>query len=180
MKEVLIQGIGFIGVIFYIASYQVKSNKGLYLCQGLGSASFVVQFVLLGGLTGCFGLLITILRNFLLSRIDQWPWVKGKAVALGIIALSTAVTVCTWDNWLNILPWLAVVGSTIGYWTNNARNIRLSNLICASPCWLIYDILLGSIGGVVNESITLCSILVSIYRYGWKALGDNQFGEEQE
>lgn len=179
MQEILIQGIGFVGVIFYIVSYQVKSNKGLYVYQLLGSLSFMIQFVLLGGITGCFGLMITILRNFLLARIDKWTWVKGKPVALGIMALSTLVTVCTWSGWLNLLPWLAVVGSTIGYWTNNARSIRLSNLVCASPCWLIYDVLLGSIGGVINESITLCSILVSIYRYGWKALGENQFGEEE-
>lgn len=180
MKEVLIQGIGFIGVIFYIASYQVKSNKRLYIYQLLGSLSFMVQFLLLGGITGCFGLMITILRNFLLARSDRWTWVRGKAAAAAIIALSTAVTVYTWDSWLNLLPWLAVVGSTLGYWTNNARTIRLSNLICASPCWLLYDILLGSIGGVVNEAITLCSILISIYRYGWKALADNQFGDSKE
>ena len=47
----------------------------------------------------------------------------------------------------------------------------MSNLACASPCWLIYDILVGSWGGVLNESITLGSILLSIYRYGWKAMG---------
>lgn len=180
MREVLIQGIGFVGVIFYIVSYQVKSNRGLYFCQILGSVSFTVQFILLGGIIGSLGLLITILRNFLLSRIEAWPWVKSKMVAAGIIVLSTAATLCTWDGWLNLLPWLAVTGSTIGYWTNNARTIRLSNLICSSPCWLLYDIAVGSIGGIVSELITLCSILVSIYRYGWKALGENQFSESQK
>lgn len=55
VREVLIQGIGFVGVIFYIVSYQVKSNRGLYFCQILGSISFTVQFILLGGIIGSLG-----------------------------------------------------------------------------------------------------------------------------
>jgi hypothetical protein len=44
------------------------------------------------------------------------------------------------------------------------------NLTCASPCWLIYDIIVHSWGGLLSESITLLSILVSIIRFGWKGL----------
>ena len=58
--------------------------------------------------------------------------------------------------------------------------IRLSNLFCASPCWLIFDIIVGSIGGILNETILIVSILVSIYRYGWKGLGENKFETARE
>ena len=40
-----------------------------------------------------------------------------------------------------------------------------------SPCFLIYDVLIGSWGGVLNETITILSILLSIVRFGWKELG---------
>ena len=63
-----------------------------------------------------------------------------------------------------------MVSANIGYWDNNAQKIRLVNLAVASPCWLVYDILVGSWGGVANEVITTVSALVSIGRYGWKAL----------
>ena len=77
------------------------------------------------------------------------------------------------------MPFVALVGSTIGYWTNNAQKIRLSNLVCASPAWVIYDIFVGSIGGVLSESIAIISILVSVYRYGWKNMGDPEFGNKE-
>ena len=55
-------------------------------------------------------------------------------------------------------------------WTNSPRNIRIVNLICASPCWLLYDVFVRSYGGIVSESITMLSILISILRFGWKGL----------
>lgn len=48
----------------------------------------------------------------------------------------------------------------------------MSNLFCASPAWLLYDVMVGSIAGIVNEAITLTSIIVSVLRFGWKELGD--------
>lgn len=175
MSVSLIQAIGFIGVICFIISFQVKSNKGLFLLQMLGSLAFLVQFMFLGGITGCFGLLLTIIRNLLLMRIDTWQWVRQKKVAAVFILCGGVVTAFTWSGILSLLPFFSVVGGTIGYWTNNAQKIRLANLVCAAPCWLIYDIAIGSIGGILNESITICSILISVYRYGWKSLGENKF-----
>ena len=37
-------------------------------------------------------------------------------------------------------------------------------------CWLIYDVLVHSLGGIVSESITIVSILVSFLRFGWDGL----------
>ena len=62
------------------------------------------------------------------------------------------------------------VAGTIGYWTNNARNIRIANLAVNSPCMLLYDVLVKSWGGALNEAVTLVSIIISIIRFGWKAL----------
>ena len=44
------------------------------------------------------------------------------------------------------------------------------NLVCASPCWLVYDVIVHSFGGIISESITIVSILVSFIRFGWKGL----------
>ena len=59
--------------------------------------------------------------------------------------------------------------TSIGYWTDNARKIRVSQLI-GSPCTLLYDLIVRSFGGALSEGITIVSILVSIRRFGWKAL----------
>ena len=172
MSEFAIQLIGFIGVAFFIASYQMRSNRLLFLFQLIGCLIFCVQFFIMGAYTGALSLIVNVLRNLLLLKINDWPWVKSKLTLSAIIALLVAITVYTWAGPLSLLPFFSVAITSIGYWTNNAQKIRLSQLI-GSPCTLIYDALIRSWGGVLNESIALLSIIISIVRFGWKNLGEN-------
>ena len=174
MNEYIVQGIGFVAVAFFIMSYQMKSNRLLFLFQLIGCSIFAAQFVILGAYTGALSLLIIILRNVLLLKVNDWAWVKSRKTMLGMIALLTAFTIWTWDGWISLLPFASVAVTTVGYWTDNAQKIRLSQLM-GSPCTLLYDVLIRSWGGALSESITLISIIASIIRFGWKNLNDDSF-----
>ena len=169
MSAVFIQGIGFVAVLFFIFSYQLRSNRMLFLCQLLGCSIFCLQFCLMGAYTGAVSLLVNILRNLLLLKIDQWDWVKSKVTMSGILLLLAVMTILTWDGWISLLPLASVGVTTVGYWTNNAQKLRLSQFF-GSPCTLLYDILIHSWGGVISESITLDSIIISVIRFGWSDL----------
>lgn len=39
-----------------------------------------------------------------------------------------------------------------------------------SPLWIVYDVTTGSLAGVMDELVTEISMIVSILRFGWKAL----------
>ena len=173
MSEFVIQLIGFIGVAFFIASYQIKSNKALFIFQLIGSLVFCIQFYIMGALSGALSLVVNIIRNLLLIKVNDWKWVKSKWTLATIIAILAAITVYTWAGPMSILPFISVAVTSIGYWTNNAQKIRLSQMI-GSPTVLLYDFLIRSWGGVLNESIVIISILVSIVRFGWKNMGENK------
>ena len=173
MSEWMVQGLGFVAVIFFIVSYQVRSNKGLFLCQLIGCLIIAVQMILLGAYTGALGLAVNILRNLLLLKVDTWKWVGSRKTLAGIIALLVVITALTWDGMISLLPFFSVGISTIGYWTNNAQKIRLGQL-CGSPFTLVYDILVHTWGGALCEAIALASILISIARFGWTKLGEGQ------
>lgn len=93
---IIVQAIGLLAVVCFIFSFQIKSNKALFLCQMAGSALFCVQYMLLGAFTGCLSYLAAIIRNIMLSNMQ-------------------------------------------------------------------------------NEIFILSSIIISIFRYGWKAMGENKF-----
>lgn len=171
MNEYIIQGIGFLGVLLFIISYQLKSNMALFLCQLLGCLVFFVQFMIMGAYTGAFGLVINILRNVLLLKSDKWKWVTSRWTLSTVLLLLTVMTWATWAGWISLLPFVSVGVTTIGYWTHNGQKIRASQLV-GSPCTMLYDILIRSWGGALSEGITIVSILVSIYRFGWKELGE--------
>lgn len=179
LKYVLIQLVGFAGLASFFLSYQIKSNRMLFLFQTLASALFCVQYLLLGAWSGCLNLLVAIIRNMMLARYSSWTWVRWKGWVWIFTVICTGILILTWQGPLSLLPYFALVGSTIGFWTNNAQKIRLSILTCTGPCWLIYSATVGSIGGFINELITIASIVISIYRYGWKAMGDESSGMNQ-
>lgn len=173
MTPIITQTIGFVAVAAFILSYQIKSNRWLFLLQLIGSALFCLQFFLLDAFSGCLSLAVNILRNALMMKYNDWKWVQWKGCPIIIAVLFTIILFFTWNGPVSLLAFVASVSSTFVYWTNSPRNIRLVNLTCASPCWLIYDIIVHSWGGLLSESITLISILVSIIRFGWKGLEDD-------
>ena len=170
MSNLGIQMIGFVGAAIFALSYQIKSSRKLFLFQVIGCITFTIQFLLMGAYTGAISLMINTVRNLLLFKADDWKWARSKVVLAVIILLMTIMTVLTWTGWLSILPFACTVVTSIGYWTTNAQKIRLSQLF-GSPCQLLYDVFVHSCGGVLNETITLLSIVISIWRFGWKNLG---------
>jgi hypothetical protein len=180
MSTILTQTIGFAGVFIFLASYQIKSNRLLYFTQGIGCGMFCLQFFLLGGYSGCFSLALIICRNVMLMKYDEWSFVRSRIWVPLFSLISLAIMLATWTGWESIFPFISMVSGTMGYWTNNARYIRMSCLVCCSPSWIVYDMIISSWGGVLNESIGILSIIISIYRFGWKNMGDADFGKEPE
>lgn len=138
--------------------------------QTIGCLCFSLQFALLGAYSGCLNVLINIIRNALLIQYNNWKFVRWKGWVVIFSALSIAIALFTWDGAISILPVAGTISGTVGYWTNNAKKIRIANLFVNSPCMLIYDALVKSWGGVLNEGITIASIVISIIRFGWKSL----------
>ena len=71
-------------------------------------------------------------------------------------------------GWISILPVAANEQITIGAYTYNARTIRLVTMLINSPLWIIYNIIVGTWVGIIDEVVSEISIGISIARYGWK------------
>ncbi|MBQ1489426.1 MAG: YgjV family protein [Eubacterium sp.] len=174
--DILVQLIGVGGLLCFLLSYQVKSNRSLFLAQSAGIVLFVIQFVFLGAYSGCLNLMLGVVRNLTVLKYNEWAWVRKKIVPIIFIVGFAAVTVYTWNGWTSLFPFAGMASCTIAFWTNNALNIRKANLFIASPAWIVYDVIFHSWAGVMNELVTIFSILLSIWRFGWKNLGDPNSG----
>ena len=176
MYDIFVQAIGFAAVILFIISFQIKSNRALFITQLMGSAFFMTQFLLMGAYSGMISLIAIVIRNALLIKVRDWPWVKSKKTMIVFILICIGCSMFTWNGPMSLLPLWAMIGTTVTYWTDNAQKIRLGILLFDVPGWMIYDAIIGSWGGVLNEIITLASVLVSIWRYGWKSMDDPNSG----
>jgi len=168
MFELIAQIIGFVGTGFMVISFQFKKNRTLFFLQICSNVATMVHFLLLGAYTGCINIGLGTLRSFVLCA--PWRWAKWKGWPWVIVAMFIGATILTWKNAFSILPCIGMVSYTLGAWTRNRKTLRLASLLVSSPAWLLYDIYAHSYSGIVCEVISMGSVIVSILRYGWKAL----------
>ena len=168
LRFLFIQAIGIFGTTLFFLSYQCKSNKNLFRVQFVAYLCYTTHLLMLGAVTGGISYVLNTLRSFCLG--SKYPFLKGKWMCVIICALQVAALIFTWDGWWSILPIVANMAATIGGYTHNPRKIRVAGIFINSPLWIIYDIIVGSWAGIIDEIVTEASMLISIYRYGWKNL----------
>jgi len=165
---ILVQLIGFVGTILYFLSYQCKSNKNLFRVQFLSYLFYTIHLILLGAVTGGVSYIINTFRSLCLG--SNWKFGKSKGMCIIICLMQTAVLYFTWGGWISLLPVVANIASTIGGYTKNARKIRVAGMFINSPLWIVYNIIVGSWAGILDEVVSEISMIISVIRYGWKNL----------
>lgn len=168
MKFILIQAIGILGTVLFFFSYQFKSNKTLFRVQFISYLCYTVHLLMLGAITGGISYVLNTVRSFCLGSKNAF--LKSRIMCGIICALQVITLIFTWDSWWSILPVTANIAATIGGYTYNARKIRIAGMFINSPLWIVYDIIVGSWAGILDEIVTEASMIISIIRYGWKNL----------
>ncbi len=168
MKDIFVQAIGIFGTILFFLSYQCKSNKSLFRVQFISYLCYTIHLLMLGAITGGISYILNTARSFCLGSKNTF--LKGKTMCWIICALQLVTLIFTWDGWWSILPVAANIASTIGGYTYNARKIRAAGMFINSPLWIAYDIAVGSWAGVLDEVVSEASMIISVWRYGWKNL----------
>lgn len=170
--EIVGQIIGLVAMALNILSVQFKKPQHLFICRMVSSLLWALNFLLLGSPTGAIINLVNIVRSIFLLREKT----STNPFLYITIALYTVTGLLTMDYQLSILllvDLLIIVGQvadSIGMWTKNLRYIRRCQLFAISPIWLIHNILVFSIGGIITETFTMISTLIAMYRYRDKAV----------
>lgn len=167
-KYMLIQLIGFAGTLLFFFSYQCKSNRNLFRVQFLSYFIYTVHLILLGAMTGGVSYIINTFRSLCLG--GRWKFAKGWGMCIGICVLQFLALVFTWSGWISIMPIAANIASTIAGYSHNPRKIRVVGMFINSPLWIIYNFMSGSLAGILDEIVTEISLVISVFRFGWKSL----------
>ena len=168
LRYLFIQMIGFAGTMLFFASFQCRNNKNLFRLQFLSYLFYTVHLLLLGAVTGGISYVINTFRSLCLG--SNWTFAHRREMCVIICLMQFAALYFTWAGWISLLPVAANVAATIGGYTHNPRKIRLAGMLINSPLWIIYDIIVGSWAGILDELVSEASMIISIVRYGWKNL----------
>ncbi|MGN0673999.1 MAG: YgjV family protein [Anaerovoracaceae bacterium] len=164
----IVQAIGFVGTILFFASFQFKENRTLFRVQFFSYLFYTTHLLLLGATTGAISYVINTVRSICLGSSSKL--LRSRRMGALLCLLQLGVLWVTWDGWISILPVAANIASTIGGYTHNARSIRIAGMFVNSPLWIIYDIIVGSWAGIADELVSEASMIISVARFGWKGL----------
>ena len=184
--EIITQTIGFIAIAVNILAVQFNSHAKIVTMRTIGSILFGIQYIMLSAYTGVVMEVIGWIRNIVfiyLVKIGKStkPWIIFFSIITFILGGSTIIL--TWNNAINAIRWtdnvafattlmvgisvlsiIAKILSTVAYGIKEPHKIRMLNIPTCS-CWLVYNFVAFSIAGVINEIMTLCSVIIAEFRY---------------
>jgi len=158
-ESIFIQAIGLFGTVLFFLSYQCRNNRTLFHVQFVSYLCYITHLLMLGAITGGISYVLNTVRSFCLGSRSRF--LKGKIMCAALCVMQVA----------------ANIAATVGGDTYNPRKIRLVGMLVNSPLWIIYDGIIGSWAGILDEIVTEVSMIVSIFRYGWENL-DSVSGQD--
>ncbi len=174
--ELTAQILSIFGMAVNILSYQMKKQRDIIFMQFMAALLFSISFFFMGAITGALLNIVSVGRGLVFSnkkffRADKIGWVFGFIAAYIVMFVLTFTTFGKDPTARNIIieliPVIGTITFTFGFYLKDAGTVRKLALV-NSPCWLVYDIIEFSLGGIICEVISLISIVVGMFRHDRK------------
>jgi len=140
------QVVGYIAFILGIAAFVQKADRRLKVLLAAESLVYALHFFLLGNPTASATALISSFRSALTVRY------RSLLLATAIVVVNLAVAFAVAKSAAGWLPVIGSCAATIAMFTMSGIPLR-SVLLGSTLLWLANNILSGSIGGTLLESM---------------------------
>ncbi len=162
--EILAQIFGIIGLIIMAIGMQFRRKKNMLLAQIATNTCYIIQYFLLGAITGAFTFIVNNLRSstfYYYSKKRKKPniWLL---FLFSVLAITMGLT--TYKNIFSIIPVTSSVITTYGAWQKKAKIFRIAIMI-SSFILIFHDLYFGAYAGMLSYTITFTSTLIGFIKY---------------
>ncbi len=163
IQNLIAQLFGAVGLVALVLMYQQKDRNRLLAYKLTADLLWGIHYVLLGAYAGAIPNVIGIFREIVFVKRENKKWANNIIWPILFIIFGWVLAIFTWKSALTLLPMCASTFVTVSLWNKKPKITRII-LIPVCTCFLIYDVFVGSWVGIVNESISIISIIISIFR----------------
>lgn len=162
---VIAQMMGVLAAVCEFVAYQQKTQKGVMLVQIFSSIFWIIHMFMLGAPGASIMNFIMLTRAIVYSFRSEKKWAQSNWwYAVFIVA---GLLGC-WFAWAQgdkfvLLQFCAMVISTVAYSLTNAFHLRLMS-ISIVPFYMSYNIIYGSIAGIITECANFISLVSAMLR----------------
>lgn len=150
------QLIGFLAMFVSFFIYQQNKRSNMVAIKLITDILWATHFYVIGSITAMVTTTIAIVREVVFYNTK-----KGIAVRLWIAVFSVVFllsAVVTWKSIFSLLPALSSVITTTGFAETNPKRMKIM-IIPATVGMFIYNLNCKSIAGIINEILTMVSII---------------------
>ena len=157
------QGLGLVAVVLGFLSFQRKTPIGIIAFQLTAAIVFVAHYSMIAAPTA-IALNLLAAANCIFCYFRDKRGMKSMIGSYVLMALVVAISLATWEGWYSIAIMVGLVFNTISLALDHPQKTRRMMLIKAPLCF-IYNLMVGSLGGMLYESVILASAVIGLIRY---------------
>lgn len=160
--DLIAQIAGFIAMGLTILSFQFTKHRRIMLVMTLSSVFWIAHYALLGLYPAVAINTMNMFRNYIYG-LRETKNLNSRLIPAAFVVIAAVSVILTWENVWSILPLLASVTATVANWQTKTKNLKYISL----PryfLWLVYDIINKAWAGAANDTFTMASIGVSLFR----------------
>ncbi|WP_136248345.1 YgjV family protein [Halomonas borealis] len=164
VREWLGQGVSLVALALCVAGFASRRDDRLFALLLVANLAFAAQFALFQSWVAASISALIVLR---IALVRRYP--GNGAVMAAMLAATLVVAALTWSGWRDVPALLAGLLGTYGMFM--LRGIAMRALLAAAACcWIISNLLAGSIGGTLAETLILVTNLITVWRLRRAAL----------
>ena len=163
MNEPIGQILGLIATVITVVSYQANEKKKLSIIQSCATLATCLGYLFLGAWSGFALNIVCLVRNGAFYFIKKESLLYRVAAIL-LSVLMVGVGMLSWQGPISLLIITALALNTLFMAFGTPQILRYSVLFTSSLV-LIYNVYVFTVGGILNEGLSIVSSLIGIFRF---------------
>ncbi|MCE8021044.1 YgjV family protein [Halomonas sp. MCCC 1A11036] len=158
LRWLLGQGVSLVALALCLVAFTSKRDDRLFVLLLFANVAFAAQFALFESWVASGISALIVLRIALVRRFP-----RNRAVMLAMLLATVAVALVTWSGPRDIPALAAGLLGTYGMFMLRGIPMRIA-LAAAALCWVASNLLAGSIGGTIAESLIFLTNVITMLR----------------
>ncbi len=164
MQHLLVDGLGYAGVVANLCWPLMRDRRALLAGQAIACAFMLLHFILLGARTGATIMAVIGFQALLAIPLGSAP--RFKFIYLASLSLPPAVAWLTWQGTASVFSSLALVFACLGNFQLDPLRQRIG-LVMAILAWYVHNAMVASVPGLVSNTLGMLvsvTMLMRVYR----------------
>ena len=155
--------------IFLIITYQLKERKKILLFNMASLTCAGISYIFLSAYSGLAMAFVAILRNIIFLLDEKKNGMNNKITKKDVLILmilyviSIVFAIFTYDGFFSLMSVFATMLYTYSVWQKSTKVYKwLGSPV--SIIWIIYNIYIKSIFGIILESVLMIAAIIGLIR----------------